>query len=222
MRQGIRMESLPKTSRDAVSITQRLGIQYLWLDSLCIVQDVTRDWTSEAARMKDYYKNGYLTIPALFSPDSHCGILNPRQDLPCVLLSPQRQLYLRVQLPEQRDVIRTAPLSSRAWVLQEQLLSTRILHHGDNEIFWECLTSTARESITFQSTERTDPDTVVTSEGADFKCLLINLDSNIYSLSASAFATWYRLVTQYSRRAITYQSDRLLAISGLAYILLIK
>lgn len=204
------MELLPKTFRDAVLIMRRLGIQYLWMDSLCTVQDVTSDWTSEAARMKDYYKNGYLAIFALFPSDRHCRILNSRQESSGVLFS-QRQLYLRVQLPEQRDVIRTAPLSSRAWVLQERLLSTRILHCGKNEIFWGCLTCTARENSTLQSTEKTDPDTVVTSEGADFKRLLSNLDSNIYSLRAGAFATWY--VVFKTRHNI---SDRLPTFSGFA------
>jgi hypothetical protein len=63
-------------------------------------------------------------------------------------------------------------------VLQEKLLSARIQHYG------------GRESSTAQSIKETDPDCIITSEGLDFKRLLSNLDSGIYSLSAGAFATW--------------------------------
>jgi hypothetical protein len=214
--QGIPISTLPKTFQDAVTITRTLGIQYLWIDSLCIIQDLEEDWVSESGNMKDYYRNGYLTISALYSPNSHHGILKPRQDISSVQLSPTTNLYLRPRLPDHQEVFRNAPLNNRAWALQERLLSTRILHYTDTEMFWECQTCSSRESSNRSSTVKTDPDSVITSEGEDFKRVLFNLNDDPYSAIDGAYVTWYRLVTNYSTRAITYSSDKLPAISGLA------
>lgn len=214
--QGIPFDDLPKTFQDAVTIARTLGIQYLWIDSLCIVQDLEEDWITESGSMKEYYRNGYLTISALYSPNSYHGILNIREDLSVVQLSPNTNLYLRPRLPDYREIFRDAPLNNRAWALQERLLSTRILHYTDKEILWECQTCSTRESSVLVSTVKTDPDTVLTSEGEDFKRVLFHLDGDPYSVIDGAFVTWYRLVTNFSRRAITFNSDRLPAISGLA------
>ena len=214
--QGIPISTLPKTFQDAVTITRTLGIQYLWIDSLCIIQDLEEDRVSESGNMKDYYRNGYLTISALYSPNSHHGILKPRQDISSVQLSPTTNLYLRPRLPDHQEVFRDAPLNNRAWALQERLLSTRILHYTDTEMFWECQTCSSRESSIRSSTVKTDPDSVITSEGEDFKRVLFNLNDDPYSAIDGAYVTWYRLVTNYSSRAITYSSDKLPAISGLA------
>ena len=100
--------------------------------------------------------------------------------------------------------------------MQERLLSTRILHFGDKEIFWECLTCFARGSPNTKSTGKTGPDSVVTSESADFKRILSNLNPDIRTLKAGAFVTRYWLVMLYSRRTLAYRLDRLSAISGLA------
>ena len=213
---GIPFGILPKTFQDAVTITRTLGIQYIWIDSLCIVQDSTEDWNTEAANMKDYYRHGYLTISALHSTNSNHGILNPRKEWPSVRLSPNSNLYLRPRLPDYGEEFRDAPLNKRAWVLQERLLSTRILHYSDKEMFWECQTCSARESSSLTSDVKTDPETVITSEGGDFKRVLSYLDENTLSVIDGSFVTWYRLVTNFSRRAITFDSDRLAAISGLA------
>jgi hypothetical protein len=68
---GIKYTQLPKTLQDVVFLVRYLGIQYLWADCLCIIQDDTADWEHEASRMADVYSNAYLTIAATRS--SHCG-----------------------------------------------------------------------------------------------------------------------------------------------------
>jgi hypothetical protein len=64
---GINIANLPKKLQDAILVTRRLGIRFLWVDSLCIVQDDPNDWKREAATMCHVYQNSHLTIAALKS-----------------------------------------------------------------------------------------------------------------------------------------------------------
>jgi len=71
---GIPLTQLPKTFSDAVQIVRRLKLRYLWIDSLCIIQDSPADWENESSKMADVYANSYLTIAASSSRDGNGGI----------------------------------------------------------------------------------------------------------------------------------------------------
>jgi hypothetical protein len=71
---------LPKTFQDAVTVTRKLGIRYLWIDSLCIIQDSKADWAEEAPKMSEIYGNSYVTIAAFVDVDTHSGFLRERPD----------------------------------------------------------------------------------------------------------------------------------------------
>jgi hypothetical protein len=73
LRDRIRYTDLPRTYRDAVSVCRSLSIRYLWIDSLCIIQDSKEDWAREAANMAYVYSNSYLTISADWSSNSEGG-----------------------------------------------------------------------------------------------------------------------------------------------------
>jgi len=171
--------------------------------------------------MKDYYRNASLTLSALESPDSYCGIFQERKGIQCIPLpsgSTLSNLYMRVPLPESDTIFSKSVLNGRAWVLQERLLSTRILHYGEQELFWECNTCSMREGSMREEIDRSLTfSSHYLSEGGDFKRLLSQL-IHIKDL-ASVMATWYRLVTQYTKRALTRHSDRLPAIAGIASII---
>lgn len=148
--------SLPKTIADAADITRRLGYKYLWVDSLCIIQDSKQDWAAEAARMGDIYFHSTLTIAATASASNHGGCYKTRDPLsylPCRLDGkPSGGLYA-TRNGQQRDIIsvqrrfvQDAPLNQRAWVVQERLLSQRILHFTANGLFWECSALEAYDS----------------------------------------------------------------------------
>jgi hypothetical protein len=191
-------------------------VEYLWIDSLCIIQDSIEDWRAESAKMQDYYRNAYLTVSALEAQNSHCGILHLREDQKEVTLSSDANLYLRPHLRSEDDVFKKAVLNTRAWALQERLLSTRVLHYTDDEVFWECLSSSGRESNTRQQTGKIDPSSIKNSEGGDFKRTLSLVKKMGDDTKADAMTTWYRLVTQYSRRALTKPNDKFPAIAGIA------
>jgi Heterokaryon incompatibility protein (HET) len=85
---SISVDELPKTFRDAVSITRRLGFRYLWIDSLCIIQDLEKDWKCESAKMGSIYRNSTCCIAAVAARDSEGGcfsLRNPTHHFTCNL-----------------------------------------------------------------------------------------------------------------------------------------
>lgn len=73
MKQGITWASLSKTSQDAINLTRKLGVQSIWIDSLCIVQDDKYDWETESATMAAVYRDAYLTIAVSLAADGSGG-----------------------------------------------------------------------------------------------------------------------------------------------------
>jgi hypothetical protein len=139
--QCIPTSSLPKTFRDAVTITRELQIRYVWIDSLCILQDEDKtDWKREATKMASVYGNSYITIAAAAAADSHWGCFSshslfnrdpsspvPRLEVPPgTALSYANGLFAMRVATSYNDVASiysNSPLSQRAWVLQEMIFS---------------------------------------------------------------------------------------------------
>ena len=63
-KQSIIMSDLSETFCDAIKVTQKLGIRYLWIDSICIIQDSTNDWARESSNMMAIYESAWLNIAA--------------------------------------------------------------------------------------------------------------------------------------------------------------
>jgi Heterokaryon incompatibility protein (HET) len=79
--QGIPLANLPKTYRDAIAVTRRLGIRYLWIDSLCIIQDSSEDWEKECIKMPQIYQNSTVIIAGPAASGCESGFLD-RQPQP--------------------------------------------------------------------------------------------------------------------------------------------
>ena len=143
MRAEIQLNCLPPTFRDAIEITHRLGFEYLWIDSLCIIQDDPADWAYESGTMSRVYSNSVFTIAALWGSNSESGCFIERDPLVTehcrigdwidggIYVSPGESRRL-----ERIEDVRIAPLYGRAWVLQERLLSRRILCYGPWQLHW--------------------------------------------------------------------------------------
>ena len=149
-KERIPFDDLPLTFQDAVTTTRKLQIPYLWIDSLCIIQDSPNDWEKEAARMAEVYAGSICTLSALGSEDSNGGFFRLaerkkdfvfRYDLN---LGSQR---IRVFPCEPNSRSLAGPLMKRAWTLQERALSNRILHFSRNELLWECKTIKATADL---------------------------------------------------------------------------
>jgi hypothetical protein len=164
---GIPFADLPRTFRDAVTITRKLGMQFLWIDSLCIRQydnDDWDDWEQQSIRMASTYANGTLSLAASASSDSRGGMMLERGELQVTPFSwTQGTKTLkdsRSQSMEESTVAwtldpsryfssaesaRDLPLISRAWVLQESVLAPRTLHFLPGQVIWECRGGVATE-----------------------------------------------------------------------------
>lgn len=165
---AIPTETMPKTFQDAVQVTRRFGFRYIWIDSLCIVQDRTSDWEAEAKKMGGYYYNAILTLVAGSAVSADSGLFFPitheRPAVPCHVGSVSLELpncrhhgaepHMFPLFARQPQMNRgdfsygarpTCGLDERAWVLQEQVLSPRALIFTDEGLYWECTDLSASE-----------------------------------------------------------------------------
>ncbi|GAB1314570.1 hypothetical protein MFIFM68171_04780 [Madurella fahalii] len=201
---GIPNRDIALTFRDAIRITRELGIRYLWIDALCIIQDSAEEWAQESVKMMSLYAMATVTISALEARSSSAGILK-RQSIPFAVLSDDyvAQMNLR-PFPES---LGECPLDSRAWCMQERLLAPAILHFGEEQMFWKCRIHQAYED------GRVDP------EGTwyyDNVSSFMKLRKSINLGTTGEWGTWYHIVEDYSRRNLTVASDKLPAIAGAA------
>lgn len=159
MLESIPINELPKTFRDAVQVTHSLGYCYLWIDSLCIIQDSEKHWVQESAIMGDVYHQSVFTIAASGAADGTVGCFQTRNPLCFQDLSfsihPKEgvtwsicvaRTYLKAT---ELDSLPEEPLHTRGWVLQERLLSPRVIYYGARHVSFECSTDAFTESDCF-------------------------------------------------------------------------
>lgn len=147
--------------QEVAQLTARLGVKYIWIDSLCIVQDDVNDWKREAGKMARYYESAWLTI-AVDSTESlcapvHLGVLPPVVHLPYTDDAGQHAAGLSIQplagnhphLPDlYTEAITNSELLSRGWVFQEWLLSPRIAAFSQNAgVFLVCSESLPHSAL---------------------------------------------------------------------------
>ncbi|KAF2119307.1 heterokaryon incompatibility protein-domain-containing protein [Lophiotrema nucula] len=135
MKASIAFTDLSKTFQDAIHATMSIGCEYLWIDSLCIVQDSKEDWMIEASSMKKVYRNALLTISATNPRSLDEGLSSVRHSNHASFLignvrfqvgSQKTAICQVVDEDRWKNMIRNAPINRRGWVLQERLLSRRI------------------------------------------------------------------------------------------------
>ncbi|KAK3362197.1 heterokaryon incompatibility protein-domain-containing protein [Lasiosphaeria ovina] len=196
--QDIPADSLCRTFLDAIVIARPLGLHYLWIDSLCIVQDDPADWRRESAAMCDVYTHASLNIAATSARDGSEGCFMNKDNnylaAHCIAIGQERFMCANSSLYA-HNVLDT-PLGSRAWVVQERLLAARTIHFGKNQLFWTCQDRIACEAYP----ER----------------LPGGLVREVDHPSLETEASWREVVAQYSGCELTQSSDKLVAISGLA------
>ncbi|OCK75717.1 HET-domain-containing protein, partial [Lepidopterella palustris CBS 459.81] len=211
---GIQIISLPKTFRDAVKATRELGIRYLWIDSICIIQDSQFDWRAESAKMREVYSNALCNLAALGGENSHSGLFFDRSLEQLMHLRP---LWIHKRIPgspfvssyklidrwKQLEKFEKSPLVKRAWVMQERFLAPRVVYFGREELYWECKSRMASESLQEDCCERCYPSYFLKTQYKHFT-------------DAGFRNNWYEILDSYTQMQLTYPSDILIALSGIA------
>ncbi|ROV90496.1 hypothetical protein VMCG_09832 [Cytospora schulzeri] len=225
----ISFEALSRTFREAVAISRDLGQSYLWIDSLCIVQDDGDDWAREAALMAEVYRESFCTIAAHSARDGDDGCRVNASDEAVQFLR-----YVDLDIGEYRirlvETIHNAeervdtlkwdveygdslykyrqyghnPLRIRAWTLQERELSVRAIHFSRSTLLWECLEMKGSTEVPHKAIRRYD------------EYAPAQLPGSSSDISPQDQGRWYGMVEDYSSRFLTVESDKLPAMAGLA------
>jgi hypothetical protein len=218
MQGGIKTSTLPATFQDAIAITKCLGVRFLWIDSLCIIQDSKEDWRKEAANMPEIYRNSYVTLAAGVTKDCHSGIFVERAwvaaSKPCQLpVRGGKRAGVYVDLPMNCSGGVDNYLDERAWCFQESQLSHRLLTFDRRQMSYTCLRHGLLESRGF-------PDPVDRDKRNTFLSLFYDtLADKDYNRLQYLFTAWYKKLADYTPRKLSFPTDKLVAISGIARVM---
>ncbi|KAK4240097.1 HET-domain-containing protein [Achaetomium macrosporum] len=207
---------LPKAYQDSLGITLSLGFRYIWIDSLCIIQDDKDDWRTQSSMMWNIYKSSECNIAATWASDDNGGCFAEREPWiakPTILAldsaSRHPTMYQVEHAARYNKDVEWAPLNTRCWVVQERYLPRKQLSFAHSQVYWECPEFVASEHLPTGIPKR-----------------LLGLvetvwpDSRKPSLGSSAEMDlrhkWTRLAEYYPKCRLTYPSDKLIALSGLA------
>ncbi|KAK1749723.1 hypothetical protein QBC47DRAFT_311471 [Echria macrotheca] len=203
----IDFDGLPKTFRHAVQVTRSLGLGYLWIDSLCIVQDDVKDWERESQRMEEVFSSAYCTIAATCASGTNDGFLKQRTERQVVAMKDTTSglsFYACEAINDFGGDVDSSVLNNRGWVLQERALARRTVHFTETQTYWECgkgvrcetMTKMKNEASLFLGDSNFPEYAVFQSEGKKIK-----LVQSLYE--------------KYSKMDLTYNEDRPIAIRGL-------
>lgn len=196
----ITLDELPQTFRDAINASRQLGIDFIWIDALCIIQkeESNSDWATESGHMSAIYSGTFVTLAASIATSVQEGFLHrsPHHRGGFVARVTTSD-YCTVQDfhsgdPHAESTTKTH-LATRAWAFQERLLSPRTIYFGDAGLFWECRSCISSEFLL---------------DGSPV------LHERFEAGSENKAWDWGEIVWQYSKAKLTYTSDRLPALSG--------
>lgn len=236
LQMGAKLSELPKVYAQALQMTFKLGLQYIWIDSLCIIQDSHSDWAEESLQMGLVYKHSFLNIAASGAPNASVGCYFSR---PTDLLQPLQitsswtfPAGAQPTLPSGPVIgvnssiwegLGSAPLNTRGWALQERVLSRRQIHFTPTQVFFECRSSAHCESFVdgmpqeFPPYGRSAEDKLnvlkifgaMLQESQDNKSMSENMLVRLHD-------SWNMVVQEYTNMSLTYSTDKMAAIAGLA------
>lgn len=227
---------MPETYRDAIEITRRLGYMYLWIDSLCIIQDSEYDWRNEGGKMADTYMNAILNISADASEGDNAGIFKSvakERETPGQLalsypsnVDPQSKAGTIYATMYEKRLADKHILHHRGWVLQEARLSPRLLRYVGSGLHWFCGEATAEEKSP-RHTGLMHGQVPLSIHARKFEriptlqpysptfCLWDELGREKYTEKFYQLYWWYKNVCEFVNRELSFPKDRIPAIVGL-------
>ncbi|KAF2118807.1 heterokaryon incompatibility protein-domain-containing protein [Lophiotrema nucula] len=229
LKKGIDMAMLPKTVSDAILATRQLGIQYLWVDALCILQDSLQDWNIESMNMHRIYGESWATIAAKEAASSRVGLFLPARHLapPCRLLYQTREFLVGEVVLSLEETQSHLPLFTRGWTLQERLLSPRVILWSPSSYSMECQSvedQSENHEYRLEFRRRRLPDILMNTSPSKPKRYtfwedeVFRAKQRIDNLvrAVTLYNCWVTILQDFWNRDLTYPTDRLAALAGIA------
>jgi hypothetical protein len=207
---GIAFKDLTLAFQDTVHIVRRLGVRYLWIDSLCIVQDDEEDWRAESKTMATVYNRALFTLARHVDSTTSLRSLSQMQIHTVSGPSVSPPVFARIRPKHVWNITDREhfPLLKRGWVYQERLLSPRVIHFTEFEILWEC------HEV---SKCHCDPTAPVSRAPKSHHARALGLTDHTAIVNEAAIRErWRSIINEYSGLDLTKLSDRLPAIQGCA------
>ncbi|TLD26136.1 HET-domain-containing protein [Venturia nashicola] len=203
---GIDLQDLPANFHDSIIAVRALDLRYIWIDSLCIIQDDKEDWRNESQRMASVYSSAHITIVPVSAGSAHDGFLHNRKHFDHIYADLSSSVM-------QTDDIQDSIWDHRGWTFQERLLSKRLLYFTQNQLYFECHGSCWMEN-------NTPPDLLRMIGNQPWRGVS-SIIAKVYSDSEATIPDeWYiDWLEQYTQRKLTHASDRLPALQGLASVI---
>lgn len=194
---------LPRTIRDSICLCKMLGERYLWVDSLCIMQDTT-DKHDQIQQMDMIYQGAVLCIVAAAGRDANAGLpgVSGERDMRQRIIEVDG-MKLANTLPDLVTSVAATFWRSRGWCFQENLLSLRKLVFTPDQTYFHCPHGECNEDSHCFNHDRLAPAT-------DHSSLGLNLDN------VSNWRVYKNLVAEYSSCELSFEADMLNAFSGIA------
>lgn len=227
---SISYSALPKTYQDTVRVARALSIRYIWIDALCIIQDDVADWEHESQMMAEIFRNSLVTVIPLCAASSNDGFLERNPSIKVNYHSSEWNIngsYFIRHMPfsyvNAESAIRAAPSFSdrpvslelhsshwqtRGWTFQEDMFAMRKLYFGHLMMYWDSL----------------KPVDIMRTEDKIIDDKLDHMDTAELSIIHSSgpwrgdydYDGWYYPILKYSQKRLTYETDRLPAVSSYA------
>lgn len=230
MLENIPLPSFPLTLRDGILVAHELGLRYLWIDALCIIQDDDDDKDNEIPQMRRIFSSAHCTIIAATAAHCHAGFLHAREPPPSPELYvpypgpgvKNGHVFLRKHDPDQWTLYDPLedPINERAWTLEERLLSPRRLIYSKNHLRWICETTELTnggdlEDRKWPSERRIDRmDRLPPNLSPRITTSTIIGDAAFQQ--QDTWFSWLAIVQEYNLRCLTNSKDKLRAIGGIA------
>lgn len=144
LKNNINFKDLPATFQDAIRVTRELGLQFLWIDSICIINGPDGDFYIEASRMEDIFSQAYCILAATSASKQTDGFLKPRQRRQCLnITSPYNNtkggsIYVCEFIDDFELDVLGGQLHQGGWALQERALARRTIYFAGRQTYWEC------------------------------------------------------------------------------------
>jgi hypothetical protein len=216
------IDTLPRVVQDAIRVVLALNERYLWIDFLCIPQNNEIERLRLISQMHVIYSQAFLTIIAISGASAGSPLpgvsATSRETVELVQdLNNYAPLRLKASPPHLNEIVQSSPFDTRAWTLQERLLSTRRLFFTSWQVYFECPTSLEREFDNGfrQAMDEESRSRSVLDPLAGARIAISNAVSIPVPVWEAGFVTYASLVGSYTQRHLSVPGDVMSAFAGL-------